>query len=86
MSDMPPMQRTPGSIKLDGFLYTCAAMLPPAITFSQGAEVITTRGLVALALSCTLAGVIALKTFRSQSYTPSPPPIEPPIPQEAQLP
>ena len=72
------MQRNKGSIRLDGFLYVMAAMLPPAITFTQGAEVITPRGLVALACSCALAGVIALKTFRSQSYTPDVPSNVPP--------
>ena len=62
--------RSERSIIIDGALYVTAAMLPPAITFIQGAETITTRGIVALVMSCLLAGVIALKTFRSQGINP----------------
>lgn len=69
MPDDPP-SRTQRSIVIDGALYVAAAMLPPSITFIQSTDVITTRGIIAVSLSCLLAGVIALKTFRSQGISP----------------
>lgn len=62
--------RTRGAIIIDGTLYTIGAILTALVPFLAVEQIFTIRLIALMICSSTLAGVIALKAFRSQNAKP----------------
>lgn len=74
MSEEAKTTTTPVSTKLlitQAVLYTTIGALTPAVNVLAGSEPFTTRAIIALAVTCTIAGATALKAFLSTSLADS---------------